>query len=1030
MSAYGQGVNKARPLGSTSSPYGFYEYLPVDYNSNSNNYPVLIFLHGLGEKGNGTTQLWEAIEHGPQREVEKGRDFPFIIVSPQTDVWWSVDKVNSFVEWVKNKYRVNSDKVYMTGLSMGGISTFDYVNKYPNQLAAMVPIAGENKRLSNSCNITQVKLWAFHGDADPTISVQKSKDAVKYYNACNPSPLAKLTIYPNVNHNSWTRTYDGSAGHDIYKWMLQYSRGTSKTSNSAPTANAGSDKTITLPTNTLTLSGSASDSDGSIASTSWTKVNGPSASMSGTSTLSLKLSNLVAGTYTFRLTAKDNAGATKSDDVVVTVKAQTTNAAPTASAGSDKSITLPTNSITLYGSASDSDGSIASTTWTKVNGPSASMSGSSTLTLKLSSMLEGTYTFRLTAKDNGGATKSDDVVVTVKPNTTTSDPVTSTNGLNYKYYTTSSGNAWTVLPNFSNLTPVKTGTVSNFSIAPKTQSNYFGFVFEGQVQIDAAGTYTFYSYSDDGSQLFINGNLVVNNNGTHGAQEKSGSVYLASGKHNIKVTYFDYINGETLAVKYAGPGISKQIIPNSKLFKGSSTTTNSAPTANAGSDKSITLPTNSITLYGAASDSDGSIASTTWTKVNGPSASMSGTSTLSLKLSSLVAGTYTFRLTAKDNGGATKSDDVVVTVKSSTSDPVSTTNGLKYKYYTTSSGNPWKVLPNFSNLTPVKTGTVSNFSIAPKTQSNYFGFVFEGQVQIDAAGTYTFYSYSDDGSQLFINGNLVVNNNGTHGAQEKSGSLYLASGKHNIKVTYFDYINGETLAVKYAGPGISKQIIPNSKLFTGSSSSSGATSSTGNDTYSGNAPSSLSAKANSYVTGAGLHWKDNSSNEKGFEIFMSVGNNTSYKQVGSTGSNKTSYGVGITKGNVYYFKIRAKIGTGHSSFSNEVRLSTVSGSTAVVVEADSLDEAESSSLTATTQISAYPNPALDHLNVELGNEFSGKVSLQLVNMAGQVTVSKIVQTEEATSLRLDLNEQQLQPGIYILKVSDGLHQKSLKILKK
>jgi predicted esterase len=936
MSAYGQGVNKARPLGSTSSPYGYYEYLPVDYNSNSNNYPVLIYLHGLGERGNGTTQLGDAIKHGPQREVTNGRDFPLIIVSPQSDVWWSVDKLNSYIEWVKNKYRVNADKVYLTGNSMGGISTFDYVNKYPNQLAAIVPICGENKRLSNSCNITHVKLWAFHGDADGTINVQKSKDAVKAYNACNPNPQAKLTIYPGVNHNSWTRTYDGSEGHDIYKWMLQYSRAGSKTSNTAPSA----------------------------------------------------------------------------------------------SAGSDKSITLPTNSITIYGSASDSDGSIASTTWTKVNGPSASMSGTSTTTLKLSSLLEGTYTFRLTAKDNAGATKSDDVVLTVKPQSTTSDPITTANGLNYKFYTTSSSSPWKVMPNFSNLTPAKTGTLSNISLSPKTQSNYLAFLYEGQIQIDASGTYNFYTYSDDGSQLFINGNLVVNNDGVHAGQERSGSVYLAAGKHNIKVTYFEYANGETLTVKYAGPGISKQTIPNSKLFKGSSsTTTNAAPSASAGSDKSITLPTNSITLYGSASDSDGSIASTTWTKVSGPSASMSGSSTLTLKLSSLLEGTYTFRLTSKDNAGATKSDDVVLTVKPQSSTTTST-NGLKYKYYTTTSSYPWKVLPNFSNLTPAKTGTISNFSLSPKTQSNYFAFLYEGQIQIDASGTYTFYTYSDDGSQLFINGNLIANNDGAHAAQERSGSVYLAAGKHNIKVTYFEHTSSEVLAVKYAGPGISKQTIPNTKLYTGSSTTAGSSTNTGNDTYTGTAPNSLSAVVNPYYTGAGLSWKDNSGNEKGFEIFMSVGNNSNYKQVGSTGSNKISYGVGISRGQVYYFKIRAKVGTSHSAFSNEVRLSTVVGSSSVLADTDSLDTEEYSSLSAITELSAYPNPSIDHINVNIGSEFNGKVNLQLINMAGQIQLSESIQTAETTSVRLDLDQHQLQPGMYILKVSDGLNQKSLKILKK
>ncbi|WP_224998551.1 PA14 domain-containing protein [Cesiribacter sp. SM1] len=626
---------------------------------------------------------------------------------------------------------------------------------------------------------------------------------------------------------------------------------------------------------------------------------------------------------------------------------RTDNQLPVVSAGSDKSVTLPTNSITLSGTASDADGSIASTTWTKVSGPSASMSGASTLSLKLSSLLEGTYNFRLTAKDNAGATKTDDVVLTVKSQTSS----TTTNGLSYKYYTTTSGSPWKVLPNFSSLTPAKTGTISNFSLSPKTQSNYFAFLYEGQIQIDAAGTYTFYTYSDDGSQLFINGNLVANNDGAHAAQERSGSVYLAAGKHNIKVTYFEHVNGETLAVKYSGPGISKQTIPDSKLFKGSSTTINAAPTVSAGSDKTITLPTNSITLSGTASDADGTVASVAWSKISGATVTMSGTSTLSLSLSNLLEGTYTFRLTAKDNAGATRYDDVVVNVKSSTT---SSTNGLNYKYYTTSSSNPWKLLPDFSKLTVVKTGTISNFSISPKTQSDYFGFVYEGQIQIDAAGTYTFYAYSDDGSQLFIDGSMVVNNDGTHGAQERSGSVYLAAGRHSIRVTYFDYINGETLAVKWAGPGISKQTIPNTRLFTGSSTSTSTASvaAAGTDSYSGSTSS------------------------------FSTADTTDIEEISTAGN----------------------------------------GSTDSLQLASSFDE--------TPALTAYPNPASDYLEVELGSSFRGKVNLLIINMAGQLQFSKSLDTSDATSLRLNLNEAQLQPGLYILKASDGLSSKSLKIIKK
>ncbi|WP_224998552.1 PA14 domain-containing protein [Cesiribacter sp. SM1] len=474
-------------------------------------------------------------------------------------------------------------------------------------------------------------------------------------------------------------------------------------------------------------------------------------------------------------------------------------------------------------------------------------------------------------------------------------------------------------------------------------------------------------------------------------------------------------------------------------YSGSVRTDNQAPVVAAGNDQNITLPTSSLSLSGSASDPDGNIVSSSWTQLSGPSASISGANTLTLKLSNLVEGSYTFQLTATDNVGSSSSDEVQVTVKPqpASGEPV-TANGLSYKFYSTSSGNPWKYLPDFSRLTPEKTGTVSNFSLSPKTQNNYFAFVFEGKILIDTEGTYTFYSRSDDGSQLFINGNMVVNNDGAHAAIEKSGTVQLEAGLHDIKVTYFEHISSETLVVQYEGPGIGKKPIPDTKLFTGSGENNNTTPAdepqaeealNSDSTTDPEAPSNLNVSANAYMSSAGINWQDNSSNEKGFEIFMSVGNNSSYKQVGSTGSNKTGYGVGISKGNVYYFKIRAKIGTGHSAFSNEVRLDADVSSSSRVASADTLADAGSSQAQAFNQAAVYPNPATDWVNISFGDEFNGKVKVQLVNMTGEQKLSKTIQVAAGYPIKLSLNEKQLEPGLYIINISDGVNSKSLRLYK-
>ncbi len=160
--------------------------------------------------------------------------------------------------------------------------------------------------------------------------------------------------------------------------------------------------------------------------------------------------------------------------------------------------------------------------------------------------------------------------------------------------------------------------------------------------------------------------------------------------------------------------------------------------------------------------------------------------------------------------------------------PAGTVAGLHYQYYEGS----WNTLPNFSGLTPSKTGTVTHFSLAPRNRSDQFAFRFTGYVQVPANGLYTFYTSSDDGSKLYIGNTLVVNNDGLHAARERSGTIRLRAGKHAITVTFFDNTGAEALAVSYAGPGLSKRAIPATALFRAGSgarvaAATGETSATG-----------------------------------------------------------------------------------------------------------------------------------------------------------------------------------------------------------
>ncbi len=186
--------------------------------------------------------------------------------------------------------------------------------------------------------------------------------------------------------------------------------------NVAPMANAGADQSITSPANTATLTGTASDSDGTVASTVWSQVSGPvTATIQSPTNLSTMVSGLTQeGTYDFQLLVTDDSGDSTTDTVKVVVSPPD-NVLPVANAGADQTITLPTAMITINGSATDADGTIAAYAWSQLTGPSAAtLTGVATANLTASNLVEGQYQFELTVTDDDGGLGSDQVVVTVE----------------------------------------------------------------------------------------------------------------------------------------------------------------------------------------------------------------------------------------------------------------------------------------------------------------------------------------------------------------------------------------------------------------------------------------------------------------------------------------------------------------------------------------------------------------------------------------------------------------------------------------
>lgn len=189
-------------------------YLPEGYEQNDEkNWPLILFLHGAGERGN---DLDLVKKHGPPKIVEK-KDLPFIIVSPQcpAEKRWSVRDLDLLLEKIIKDHRVEKNRIYLTGLSMGGYGTWEYAMEKPERFAAIAPICGGGSPWQ-AYRLASMPVWVFHGAKDPVVPIEKSEEMVKALKKVNGN--VKFTVYPEATHDSWTETYDNP---ELYKWFLK-----------------------------------------------------------------------------------------------------------------------------------------------------------------------------------------------------------------------------------------------------------------------------------------------------------------------------------------------------------------------------------------------------------------------------------------------------------------------------------------------------------------------------------------------------------------------------------------------------------------------------------------------------------------------------------------------------------------------------------------------------------------------------------------------------------------------------------------
>lgn len=194
--------------------------LPQGYNrSDERLWPLVLFLHGAGERGDDLSLVEK---HGPPKLASQGKEFPFLLVSPQCPnrtSWPDLrDALAKLVDELIYEYPIDPTRIYVTGLSMGGYGTWYLAQAYPKRFAAIAPICGGGDP-SKAALIKDIPTWVFHGAKDEVVPISQSQDMVDALKALGSG--IRFTIYPEANHDAWSETYENP---EFYEWLLSHRR--------------------------------------------------------------------------------------------------------------------------------------------------------------------------------------------------------------------------------------------------------------------------------------------------------------------------------------------------------------------------------------------------------------------------------------------------------------------------------------------------------------------------------------------------------------------------------------------------------------------------------------------------------------------------------------------------------------------------------------------------------------------------------------------------------------------------------------
>ena len=184
-------------------------------------WPLILFLHGAGERGSDLRLL---TQNGIPRRVEEEPAFPFITISPQCPetIWWTnlIEELDVLYNQAIERYPVDTERVYLTGMSMGGYGSWAWASLYPDRFAALAPVCGGGSSIfgfpEKVCVLRDLPIWVFHGALDEVVPLAESEMLVNTLMECGGK--VRFTIYPDRGHDSWTPTY---ANPELYAWFLE-----------------------------------------------------------------------------------------------------------------------------------------------------------------------------------------------------------------------------------------------------------------------------------------------------------------------------------------------------------------------------------------------------------------------------------------------------------------------------------------------------------------------------------------------------------------------------------------------------------------------------------------------------------------------------------------------------------------------------------------------------------------------------------------------------------------------------------------